>query len=202
MSTSRNSRISSRTSRNSSPSLNKVNNDTYRLIINRLLMNLNINLNEVANNAVTQKVSYWTGVSKQAPLAKQAANDVINKSLKQLSTYKQLSKRSKVLANSSIFTRNLTEHQEYLKLLKQYRNKILEVKQVPKNKLNTGVKKLKELDNIENKITAVKFMNKRKPPIELIRKDLHNTTGAIYRHYINQIPHPKLMQFMNQRYLH
>jgi len=166
-------------------------------------MNLNTNLNEASNNAVTQKVSYWTGRTKQAPLAKQAANDVINKSLKQLSTYKQLSKRSKALTNSSVFTRNLTEHQEYLKLLKQYRSKILEVrKQFEKENYNTGVVKLKELNNIENKITANKFRNKRKPPISLIRKDLYNLTSKMYRKYINQIPHENLMKFMNQRYLH
>ena len=190
-------------SRKSRVSLNNVNNDAYRIIINRLLMNLNTNLNETTNNAVTQKVSYWVGKTKQAPLAKQAANDVINKSLKQLATYKQLSKRSKALANSSVFTRNLTEHQEYLKLLKQYRNKILEVrKQFEKDNYNTGVEKLKELNKIENKITANKFRNKRKPPIQHIRKDLYNTTVKMYRKYINQIPHSELMKFMNQRHLH
>tara|TARA_Y100000389_G_scaffold197506_1_gene232224 strand:- start:581 stop:1102 length:522 start_codon:yes stop_codon:yes gene_type:complete len=173
------------------------------MLINRLLKNLNTNLNEAANNAVTQNVSYWVGKRRQSPARKREANDIIKQRLNELSTYKQLSKRSKTLANSSVFTTNLTEHQEYLKLLKQYRNKILDIRNEYKTaNLNAGIKKLKQLNTIENKITANKYKNKRKPPIQLIRKDLYNLTSKMYRKYINQIPQKEWVKFVNQRHLH
>lgn len=184
-------------------SINNLNNNTYQMLINRLLKNLNTNLNEAANNAVTQNVSYWVGKRRQSPARKREANDIIKQRLNELSTYKQLSKRSKTLANNSVFTRNLTEHQEYLKLLKQYRNKILDIRNEYKTgNLNAGIKKLKQLNTIENKITANKYKNKRKPPIQLIRKDLYNLTSKIYRKYINQISQKEWVKFVNQRHLH